>query len=284
MSAELLTPLSPRQRELLAAWLPGALVQADLSWGLVGTTVLDVLAADGTRCIVKAGGPKDHHLEREIHAHLHWLSPWTATGHAPQLLHRDREAKLLVTRYLPGVLVQGHPAEDRADTYAQAGALLASFHGQHRSVDPGHEDAQNRRTLAWLAGEHRIPDAETARLQKLIASWPTPPATLVPTHGDWQPRNWLIDDGTVRVIDFGRAALREPMTDLARLAARQFRDRPDLEAAFFSGYGPDPREVHAWRRVQLREAVGTAVWAYQVGDEQFEAQGFRMLAEALAVF
>ena len=284
MSTELLTPLSPRQRELLDAWFPALTVQADLSWGLVGTTVLDVLAADGTRCIVKAGGPNDHHLAREIHAHLHWLRPWTSTGHAPQLLHQDRQAKLLVTRYLPGVLVQGHPAEDDAATYQQAGALLARFHEQHRCSDPGFEDAQNQRTLAWLDGEHRLRDEETTRLRKLITSWPTPPATLVPTHGDWQPRNWLIDGTTVRVIDFGRAALRTRMTDLARLAARQFRGRPDLEAAFFAGYGPDPREVQAWRRVQLREAIGTAVWAYQVGDEQFEAQGMRMLEEALAAF
>ena len=284
VSAELSTSLSPRQRDLLECWLPGALVQADLSWGLVGTTVLDVLAADGTRCIVKAGGPKDHHLAREIHAHLHWLRPWTATGHAPQLLHQDRDAKLLVTRYLPGVLVQDHPAEGAPDTYTQAGALLAAFHGQHRSVDPGFEDAQNRRTLAWLDAEHRIPGAEAAQVRRLITSWPTPPATLVPTHGDWQPRNWLIDEGTVRVIDFGRAALRPAMTDLARLAARQFRGRGDLEEAFLAGYGSDPREVDAWRRVQLREAVGTAAWAYQVGAEQFEAQGMRMLAEALAAF
>ena len=31
----------------------------------------------------------------------------------------------------------------------------------------------------------------------------------------------------------------------------------------------------------LREAVGTAVWAYQVGDEPFEKQGHRMLQDAL---
>jgi hypothetical protein len=27
--------------------------------------------------------------------------------------------------------------------------------------------------------------------------------------------------------------------------------------------------------------VGTAAWAYQMGDEEFEAQGHRMIAEAL---
>jgi len=36
------------------------------------------------------------------------------------------------------------------------------------------------------------------------------------------------------------------------------------------GYGDDPREPAAWHRNRVREAIGTAVWAYQVGDETFE--------------
>ena len=105
---------------------------------------------------------------------------------------------------------------------------------------------------------------------------------LVPTHGDWQPRNWLVHDGVVSVIDLGRADLRPAMTDLTRLAAQDFRRDPRLEAAFLEGYGSDPREPSAWHRTRLREAVGTAVWAHQVGDEAFEAQGHRMIEDALA--
>lgn len=276
--------LSSNQRELLRVWLPGMTVQADLSWGLVANTVLDVRAGDGTRCIVKAAGPTDHHIAREIRAHLSWLTPWTRHGLAPELVHHDREAKLLVTRYLPGELVQGHPAEREPDTYRQAGRLLADLHGQPAVVDAEFQARQNARALAWLDGEHRINATTVARLRTLIGSWPTPPATLVPTHGDWQPRNWLIEGAVVRVIDFGRAALRPAATDLARLAAREFRGRPDLEAAFLAGYGTDPREPEEWARTQLREAIGTAAWAHQVGDEAFEAQGHRMLAEALAAF
>ena len=46
--------------------------------------------------------------------------------------------------------------------------------------------------------------------------------------------------------------------------------------------GADPRDAAAWQRNRIREAIGTAVWAYQVGDEAFEQQGHRMIAEALA--
>lgn len=105
---------------------------------------------------------------------------------------------------------------------------------------------------------------------------------MVPTHGDWQPRNWLVHEGLVSVIDFGRADLRPAVTDFTRLAAQQFCGHPELEAAFIGGYGCDPREPAAWRHTQIQEAVATAVWAYEVGDEPFEAQGHRMIADALA--
>lgn len=284
MPAHALTELSARQRELLESWLPGLEVQADLSWGLLTTRVLEVRGADGARYIVKASGPGDHHLAREIRAHRHWLTPWTSRGLAPELVHHHQEARVLVTRYLPGELVQGHPAEQQPDTFVQAGRLLADLHGQSATVDAEFHARQNARSLAWLDGEHRIDRATVARLRALIASWPTPPATLVPTHGDWQPRNWLIDGSVLRAIDFGRAALRPAATDFARLAARAFRGRPDLEAAFLTGYGADPREPQEWAQTQLREAIGTAAWAYQVGDQGFEAEGHRMLAEALAAF
>lgn len=280
--ADLSALLSPRQRELLTRWLPGLRVEQDHSWGLVDRVVLEVVSADA-RFIVKAGGPGDHHMEREIRAHLEWLSPWVGSGRAPRMVHHDRAARLLVTSFLPGRLVLDSPYADEPDAFRQAGELLAALHGQDAVLDTGYEERENRRALAWLDGEHRIPPDIERRLRSEIDSWPTPPAVLVPTHGDWQPRNWLVDDdGVVRVIDLGRAALRPAMSDLARLAAQDFARDPELEAAFLAGYGGDPREPSAWHRNRVREAIGTASWAHQVGDEAFEAQGHRMIAEALS--
>jgi hypothetical protein len=54
--------------------------------------------------------------------------------------------------------------------------------------------------------------------------------------------------------------------------------------AFLDGYGPDPRDAGAWHRDRVRAAIGTAVWAHRVGDEPFEAQGHRMIAEALSSY
>jgi Phosphotransferase enzyme family len=273
--------LSARQRVLLADWLPGARVVRDHSWGLVARTVLEV-EHDGTTYVVKAGGPDDHHMTRELRAHREWLFPWTSRGRAPTLVHHDDAALLVVTRFLPGQLVEGSAAAEDPEVHRQAGILLSLLHDHPAVVDEHYESRENCKMIGWLEREHRIaPDVEQ-RLRDEIAAWPEPPATLVPTHGDWQPRNWLHHDGIVRVIDFGRADLRPASTDLARLAAQAFRRDPALERAFLDGYGSDPREPAGWHRQQVREAIGTAVWAFSVGDERFEAQGHRMIADALA--
>ncbi|RZT17215.1 phosphotransferase family enzyme [Kribbella sp. VKM Ac-2569] len=273
--------LTERQQQLLDTWLPSAAIVRDHSWGLIGTLVLE-LEHHGERYIAKAGDHTDHHLAREIRAHRNWLQPWTTRGRAAELINADADAKLLLTRFLPGELIQGTPYEWASDTYHQAGELLAAFHRQSAVPDDNYESRENERTLAGLDTPHRIAPDLADLLRATIEAWPTSPATLVPTHGDWQPRNWLVDNGTVRVIDFGRADLRPAYTDLARLAAQQFRSEPSLEPAFITGYGSDPREPAAWQRARLREAISTAVWAHQVGDESFEQQGHRMIAEAVA--
>lgn len=268
--------LRAAQRDLLARWVPDAEVLTDHSWGLVDTLVLELSSTQG-HLVLKAGGPEDGHIGRELRAHRQWLGPWVATGHAPSLLYGDASAKVLVTRFLPGDLVEGTPAQDDPDVYRQAGALLAKYHGQTSVHDADWHDRFRARVERHLDRPHRI-DPHLARLIRAeVSTWPEGGSDVVPTHGDWQPRNWLIDDGVVRVIDFGRADLRPPTEDFVRLARQDFARDPQLEAAFLDGYGCDPRDAEQWRRELLGEAVGTAVWAFGVGDESFECFGHRLL-------
>lgn len=255
----------------------------DMSWNLVASIVLH-LRGRGGDVVVKAGDETNHHIGREIDAHDGWTQPLVATGHAARLIDSDARERVLLLEYLPGVLVEGTDAEGHPSTYAQAGALLRRLHDQALRTDAEHETRANARAVAWLDGEHRVDAAAAARARGILMADQAPPVDVVPTHGDWQPRNWLIDGDSVRVIDFGRFAFRPAATDLTRLAARQWRGRPDLESAFFEGYGEDPRVPERRRMEALREAVGTACWAFQVSDEVFEAQGHRMLAEALTAF
>lgn len=271
--------LSPEQQERVVAWLPGAELVDEHSWGLVDTVVLHVRHR-GADLTVKAFGPANHHLDRELRAHREFTGPLLADERVPRLVHADTEARLLVTTWLPGRLVQDDPAEDDPDTYRQAGELVRRWHdgpaGPVRSTT--WLAATPDRALRWLAQPHRIPEEQVAAIRAW--AWPDEEVTLVPTHGDCHPRNWLVHEGRVALIDFGRADLRPAGTDLARLQARQWRGRPDLEAAFLQGYGADPRPAW-WPSLLLAEAVGAAVWAHLVGDEAFEAEGLRALAEML---
>lgn len=278
--------LDDAQRRLVEEWLPGAVVEDDLSWGLVETTVLEVRHG-GALVVVKAGGPRDHHTTREVEAHQRWLGPWTSTGRAPALLHADGDARVVVTRWLPGELVQGTPAATDPGVHRQAGELLAQLHHQLVVHDDDFEAAANAKTRRWLAAPHAIPAGTARRVAEEVDGWPAHPVALVPTHGDYHPRNWVVDGSggaapRVGVIDFGRAALRPAESDLVRLVQRDWVDRPDLEAAFLDGYGSDPREPGSWRRARVREAVGTACWAHLVGDAAFEQEGLRLLAELTA--
>lgn len=273
--------LTSYQQEALQHRFPRFDVLSDMSWNLVETTVLHIDSPDG-QLVVKAGGASDHHIAREIRAHEMWTGPWVATGHAARMFHSDRDAKLIVTEYLPGRLVQDHPAMSDPDTYQQAGRLLAVFHAQYRVEDEHYEERANDKSLRWLDGPHRVEPDLVEQLRAMIRSWPTPTTTLVPTHGDWHTRNWLIDsDNAVRVIDFGRADLRHAAEDFERLAAREFLSVAGSEDAFLDGYGSDPREPEAWFRQRIRAAIGTATWAFQVGDYAYEAEGHRMIADLL---
>ena len=180
-------------------------------------------------------------------------------------------------------------AEADPDTHRQAGRRLGTFHRQHVRIDDAIEARATRKALAWLDGGHRIDHDTTALLREMLRAHRPVPVQVVPTHGDWQPRNWLLDaagrngPGSVRIIDFGRFEHRTAMSDFCRLSAQQWKDNPELEAAFFEGYGADPRDREPSRILQVREAIGTEAWACKVGDTAFEQQGHRMITAALAL-
>ncbi len=275
--------LTPGQRAWVSARMPDAELVSDMSWDLVESIVLHVRTA-AEDVVVKAGGASNHHIGREISAHPSYTQDLVSTGHAARMRDADAEHRIMILDHLPGGLIEGTRDELAPETHRQAGALLRRLHRQGAHEDSEHEARTTARALSWLDGRHRVAPQVEREARRVLGAWPSAPVVVVPTHGDWQPRNWLIDHGVVRVIDFGRFGFRPAATDLTRLAAQQWRDRPELKAAFFAGYGDDPRDPRQWHLHVLKEAIGTACWAYQVGDEAFEAQGHRMLEEALAAF
>lgn len=255
----------------------------DMSWGLVDTKVLHV--RDGGRdVVVKAAGPAGHHIGREITAHESYTAPLVERDRTGRLIAADRAANVLITEYQTGELVEGTPYQFSPDVHAQAGVMLRVLHGQARRLDGEYEYLATAKAIAWLDRNHRVERHAEADARRVLNAYRPRPVETVPTHGDWQPRNWLIDGHHVRAIDFGRFDFRPPATDLARLTSQQWKDDSSLEHAFLDSYGSDPRDGDQWSIELLREAIGTAVWAYQVSDIELEAHGHRLLSEALARF
>lgn len=254
----------------------------DMSWGLVDTTVLHVRSrTGGPEYVVKWAGLENHHINREITAHESFTAPLVSARVCPILTVADRESNILITSYLPGTLLQGAPSEYDPHIWVQAGRALRLLHAQSSITDPDFETNANSQTLRWLDSDHRIPAEQVRQIRSLMKRPPASESALVPTHGDFHPRNWLTDNGTFKVIDFGRADYRPAYTDLHRMAARYWNTHPNLAEAFFHGYGTDPRSDEVWNLSCVREAVGTAAWAYHVGDFAFEAEGLAQLHDVL---
>jgi hypothetical protein len=221
-----------------------------------------------------------HHIGREIWAHHGHLRHMT--GRVPEVLYSDDEAGILVTRYLPGALVLGSSRESSAETYYKAGALLARL-----MVPMGESTDYMLRTITKATGlalraEGLAPASHLRRALSDLGGMRPRTVPIVLTHGDFQPRNWLsAPSGELLVIDFGRAAPRHWTSELPRLESRAFDDHA-LKAAFFAGLGfaPGPEDSAVLHVERLAMALGTIVWAHEIGDPEFEEEGRTMLARA----
>lgn len=222
--------LDAAQSAWVAARVPDAVLVRDMSWGLVDTTVLHVRSGPD-ELVVKAAGPSDTHLPREIAAHPTYAAPLIERGRAARLRDASSDARVILLDFLPGDLVLGADAEWSTETYAQAGELLRLLHEQEARPDADYEARATAKALHWLGQPHRLDPDVASRARDVLQAAPAPRVTLVPTHGDWHPRNWLIDYSIVRVIDFGRFASRERprrSAESRRVMARSVRDSADL--------------------------------------------------------
>ncbi len=272
--------LNPAQLDAVERWLPGCTVVADLSWHETDTLVLH-LRTPGSDYILKSAGAVNHHFERELVAHSGPTAALVESGFGAALRFADSRARLMILEYLPGRLSEHTARELDPEFHRQAGHALRTLHQGTGRLDAEYESKLLAVSLKRLGQGHRIEPENERRAYEALRAYRPRPVRLVPTHGDWQPRNWLSDHGNLKVIDFGRFDYRAPSTDLVRLANQQWLGRPELEKAFLQGYGGDPRQARSWPIECLHEAIGTVVYAYRLGAEDFEAQGQRMLGRAL---
>ncbi|WP_051478409.1 aminoglycoside phosphotransferase family protein [Arthrobacter sp. H5] len=275
--------LPAAQVSVLQSWIGPYEVLEDKSWPLQDTTVQRVRplrTGSGSEVFVKYSATS-HHIERELTA---YSSGVNALGdHAPVLLHSSRVHQMFAVSSLPGALVQGRAEELAPDTHERAGTLLARLH-QHRGWSTAYLPGLVRKTTRFMEQGHALfSGGDADSIHQALGTLYRGPVEVVLTHGDYQPRNWLIEDGIVCVIDFGRADVRPWVSDLVRLKNQQWIGRPDLQEAFMAGYGQALTETDAkvFAAESILQAVGTVVWAHDVGDGDFEEVGRMMLINAL---
>lgn len=273
--------VTDEQARLLASWLGPFKVVRDYSWPLQDTSVLHVATPVGGSFIVKAS-TTSHHIRREVAALRHGLLG--LQGRVSLLRYASVEAGILVTEFLPGASVEGSPAEHDPETYRQAGVLLARLHRPAGTSADYPKKLAYQTQLLVRSARGLLPDQTLALAVRELAGLRPGPVQLVTTHGDYQPRNWLHDQGQVKVIDFGRADDRPWMHDLVRLTHQQFLEQPGLEQAFYTGFGRrvQASEADMWQLENLNQALGTVVWAHRIGDAEFEQSGVERMERTLA--
>lgn len=271
--------LTDAQRSLLDEWLCDWKVVRDHSWPLQDTIVLHARA--GSRNYIVKASRTSHHLDREIGAHEQFIGRFT--GWAPRLVHASAAQRILVTEFLPGELVEGTDAEWNADTYRQAGARLRDLLIPGAVSEDYLERLKTRTRQSIAAAQALVERGQLVQLEDNLSAIPARPVTLSFTHGDFQPRNWLMNDGRLFVIDFGRADQRHWTSDLVRLHSQQFVEREPLVEAFFSGLQREltAEDADAFQLERIQQAVGTVVWAHGINDEDFEEHGRQMIRTIL---
>jgi hypothetical protein len=249
----------------------------DRSWDHAEAHVIEVTDARGVGWMVKHCF-RSRVFERETDALRDW-APAIGAGRAPELRASDRETQTFITRRLPGTAgVAATP-----DAFRQAGALTRRLHDSG-PVTPVPDLAASvaEQMESWLA---RMPgvadpaDVDYAR-GRLRDFAKLPPTFEVRCHNDNQPRNWLVtDDGTVALIDFGRAKINVWLRDVERMYFAEWRDHPELQEAFLRGYGRElsDADIEWLRCMGIGGSIGGRLWAREHHAPAFEQHHVDML-------
>lgn len=281
-----------RQRDaaLLTRWAQRELAQPslrarDVSWDHAESHVL-ALAASATGTALAYA--KVHRQPRKYRQEVAALRRWApATGAAPTLLAaREAPPRALLMSACPGAGVDDLHALDprQSRVHRAAGSWLRRLHDL-AVVDDDPVDlaqAMHLRLQGWARRRPGLVDASTLdAVARLIdaADWSC--QRRRPCHGDFGPRNWLWHDETgLSVIDFEHAKADVWAIDLHKLVDGAWWGRPDLEDAFWEGYGrvPGADEQALIAAVRALYAVGTVVWGRSHDDAPFEAWGRTVLA------
>jgi len=213
------------------------------------------------------------------------LAPTGAAGQlgaSPTLIDTATDpsgAVVLLLEWIPA-----SPALPTPATLEAAGHWLARLHATPSTTpDPlPLGTALHRRWRGLVRRSRRVIDpAALDTISALVG----PPTRLgqckrVFCHRDFTPDNWLWQaiSSKLWVLDLEHARPDAPAADLVKLESELFVARPELRAAFYSGYGPPlpDNEMRSWR---AWHGLATWTWGMRQGEAHFQRLGARILAD-----
>lgn len=183
-------------------------------------------------------------------------------GIAPALLHADAATGVMLQPFLADA--RALAPEDFAvpEIAAKIGALLGRLHRSGRVFQGEMQAFPIIDTYLALAADDRLRRLRD-RCAPIRAALEAHPATLVPSHIDPNPANFLLRaDGTLLLIDWEYAAMCDPAWDNAAIVMDGRID----QAAFAAGYGAQPSESRLWlMRAALHLVAGSWTFAEIAG-------------------
>lgn len=257
------------------------------------------LSAGGKEYFVKTHR-REKKWEREVFAYEQWV-PSLGAHNAPELVALYTEPHAILLTALPGIVMEETQLtmEQELEAWRKAGSVLAQLHAitndlfgrPHRDgslIDPEKSPVIFFKTSmeGWIARaeSRRCLSADEIAFAHSVIDKADIFEGEVPTaiHGDYTPRNWMVDPLTGKwtgVFDFEHARWDLRVADFKRHRHRFFHQRPDLEEAFFTGYGikPDERMKLQIRLMEVQQSLSGFVWALEHNETAFAQENRRIL-------
>lgn len=222
-----------------------------------GFSGADVFRLEAEGCAWLLRAPKARDALRDPERWLPCLRIAAEAGIAPPLRYADPQTGACITRFVEGrPLAEGFDGPREA-MIAALGALARRLHATPpfpRFVDymDGMADMIGQlRSSALLASEAL--DEELAGYDELDRACRALAPEPVSSHNDLNPRNILVEDGRLWVVDWEAAFLADRYVDLAALANNTTRDDAELAVLTHAYFGGPPTEAQSARLFLARQ-------------------------------
>lgn len=255
-------------------------------WDHAQSQVWRLISRRGSKCYLKAFLQRKK-FRQEAHFYQHWAESLSPS--VPTSLDHDSDLMALLLSEMPGepLSLGQHKPEQERQAHREAGRLLRKLHSHpYEDHDIPLGDALAARCRSWAdRARNQVDSRFLSRLEERVAELHSELNRLrrVPCHRDYTPRNWLLSGSQLTVIDFEHSQADLHCLDFEKLKGQYWHGRPELELAFWEGYGRtlNPAEEAILQTCVALGAVGTVAWACRQGDSKFEELGRELLSRSL---